>query len=123
LIPSLLTQWSRLQEKLCKGVNEEGKMFGSEMMRGWILSLESLGFAKTRQDGNTKVEERAFRTVLDGIRGRLEQEVGWLIGLHPRSNNASNQSWKSSIPNQRTVQSNSGRLSRASTHMEEEEEL
>ena len=113
LIPSLLTQWSRLQEKLCKGVNEEGKMFGSEMMRGWIMSLEVLG----SQDGLVKAEERAFRAVLDGIRGRLEQEVGWLIGLHTRG--TTSQSWRGAHPHRIAPSSNS----RASTHMDDEEEL
>jgi hypothetical protein len=127
LIPSLLTQWGRLQEKLCKGVNEEGKMFGSEMMRGWILSLESLGCSKTdqNQQARMKVEEVAFRTVLDDIRGRLEQEVGWMIGLqHSRNTNttASN-TGKSNVTGSgqhRVLHTSS---SRTSLHMEDEEEL
>ncbi|UZJ53836.1 hypothetical protein CBS101457_003156 [Exobasidium rhododendri] len=120
LIPSILVQWSRLQETVCKGVNEEGKMFGSEMMRSWILSLEALGWAKAEQDQNVKVEEKAFRIAIDVIRIRLEQEVGWLIGIQPRHN--SNNAWKASItssPLQGISHSSNGR---APSHMEEEEE-
>lgn len=118
LIPSLLMQWGRLQERLCKGVNEEGKMFGSEMMRSWIMSLESLGWAKeSNQSRNVKEEERAFRIVLDGTRARLEQGVGWLIGLHPRNGGNTIQMWKSSLT--------SGNIHRngRNVQMEEEEEL
>lgn len=119
LIPAILIQWSRLQEKLCKGVNEEGKMFGSEMMRGWILSLEALGWAKAEQDQLVKVEERAFRTVLDSIRLRLEQEVGWLIGLNTRTSSRPNIVANSPYHSRNPAPSSS----RASTHMDEEEEL
>jgi hypothetical protein len=134
LIPLLLTQWSRLQEKLCKGVNEEGKMFGSEMMRGWIMSLEALGLVKSGIDHGRpmKAEEHALRTVLDAIRGSLEQGVGWLIGL-PASRNVSSNTgshnhaatWRSNLQphNTSTQRQALSSNARSSTHMEEEEEL
>lgn len=121
LIPNLLLQWIRLQEKLCKGVNEEGRMFGSEMMRGWMNSLEALGQGKSDNEQGIKMEERAFRSAVDGICSQLEQGIGWMVGLHSRSNSNS-QSWKLPGTNSRRVEpTRSG--SRASTHMEEEEEL
>lgn len=97
LLPLLAVQWTRLFERVARAVNEEGKMFGAEMVRGWIASLNSIvNVSQSQQqdstddangssDTNCEEPATAMRMALHALQERFEQEIGWLIGVHKNS--------------------------------------
>lgn len=89
LLPQLALQWTRMFERVAKAVNEEGKMFGAEMVRGWIGSLNAL-VAPQQGDAEAPVDDpaKAMRSTLNALKSRLEHEVGWLVGVHRGSSSS-----------------------------------
>lgn len=85
LIPSMLLQWAHLADSIARAVNEEGRMFGGEMVRGWLGSLESLTQEREANGEEEKEEEKACRLALFAVGQRMQEQIGWLVGRHPSS--------------------------------------
>ncbi|KAK0544338.1 hypothetical protein OC845_005654 [Tilletia horrida] len=43
LVPTLLAQWDTLLRRISNAVNQQGRMFGQEVVLGWYRALNSLG--------------------------------------------------------------------------------
>lgn len=81
LVPQLLTRWSALLSRISGAVNDEGRMFGQEMVRGWIVQLESLGLRSNTVSSDMRDEERAVRTAFGNMSEALVDRIGWLVGV------------------------------------------
>lgn len=103
LIPALLVQWTHFIDNVSRAVNEEGRMFGSETAKGWLVALEALA-----RPSQTHGDEAVARLAIQCVRQSLDEQIGWLVaGGHGASTS--------------TLRSSS--VGRSSTHMDEEEEL
>lgn len=87
LIPNLLLHWARLVDWVARSVNEEGRMFGAETVRGWLAGLEALttirsfvGNEDDRSSENNRLESKACKLALCAIGQRMQEQIGWLIG-------------------------------------------
>ncbi|CEH14595.1 hypothetical protein CBOM_02424 [Ceraceosorus bombacis] len=100
LAPYLLHRWSTLLERISGAVNEEGRIFGQDMINGWLSALQTLGCsgltsassvlmsnnrlspsAGPADAGAIGPEERAIRQVLQMYHRALVQQIGWLVGV------------------------------------------
>lgn len=85
LIPILLLHWARLIDWVARAVNEEGRMFGAETVRGWLAGLEALTTIRS-YNGNedeqerNRLEIRACKLALCAVGRRMQEQIGWLIG-------------------------------------------
>lgn len=102
LAPALLSNWNTLITNLSTQVNQEGRMFGKDVVLGWGRTLVALGMAgapngnlnvtghpssiNKRIDERLKNEERAIRLAMDGIREKFENQLGWLVATPSYSN-------------------------------------
>lgn len=93
LLPLLLEAWSALLARISRDVNGQGKMFGREVVIGWIRGLEDLVATCRHQederqqrkandeDERTRVME-AIAATLEVVSDGLKREIGWVVGLH-----------------------------------------
>lgn len=100
LAPTLLSHWNTLITNLSVAVNQEGRMFGKDVVMGWGRSLAAMGMsgATTSTSSHSassstsvnglKGEERAIRMVMDNVREKFERELGWLVATPSFSNSA-----------------------------------
>lgn len=87
LIPHLLLHWARLVDWVARAVNEEGRMFGAETVRGWLAGLEALttlrSFGGNEDDESlerNRLEIKACKAALCAVGRRMQEQIGWLIG-------------------------------------------
>lgn len=141
LTPILLCHWNTLITNLSTQVNQEGRMFGKDVVLGWGRTLVALGMAGAPNENNNlttpssssttttttssisrlnngglKNEERAIRLAMDGIRQKFEDQLGWLVAT-PSSSYSFHQHQATSI------QRSSKRERDSSSVTMEEEEL
>lgn len=83
LVPTLLLHWADFVDAVSSSVNEEGRMFGADTVRGWLSAMEALASSKHGANNNPeKDEERACRASLFALGQRLHEQIGWLVGRH-----------------------------------------
>lgn len=82
LLPLLSVHWTDFLAKLARGINEEGRVMSGEILRGWVKRLEELSVETPGVRENLRREGGA-RGVVEGVRERLVEELGWLIGVKP----------------------------------------
>ncbi|MCO5588105.1 hypothetical protein L7F22_042060 [Adiantum nelumboides] len=87
LIPNLLLHWARLVDWIARAVNEEGRMFGAETVRGWLAGLEALTTIRSfganedeQSSERNRLEIRACKLALCAVGQRMQEQIGWLIG-------------------------------------------
>jgi hypothetical protein len=72
LLPRLVGEWHSWVDNIDTIVNKEGRMFGSETVRGWERVLDELA-------GTRAVE---ISTAMRPVRDKWVAKVGWLLGRH-----------------------------------------
>lgn len=88
-LPPLFNQWHLHITRLGALVNQQGRVLGAEMLRGWFRSLDSLvnpplplGFAQAQQGGNYREDTgNVGRKAAEAVRERFTRELGWLVGV------------------------------------------
>lgn len=77
---SLLREWEAWLHAVDCGVNQEGRMYGQEVVVGWERGLAALCTHSTTLGASRNATETALRRTLDCGAERLHLAVGWLAG-------------------------------------------
>lgn len=93
LLPLLLQSWESLLRRISHSLNVEGKMYGREVVVGWLRGCETLRQQVVQADGHHAAamagHEEQKRLVLETIQNCLEEvdqgfrrEIGWCVGIY-----------------------------------------
>lgn len=87
LLPLLLQAWESLLRRISHDLNVEGKMYGREVIVGWLRGCETL-----RQEVDQRqqtIEDEQKRLVVETIQNCLKEidqgfrrEIGWCVGVY-----------------------------------------
>lgn len=89
LLPLLLEVWEELLSRITRDVNVNGRMFGREVVVGWMRGLEDM-LAVCACEGQRHGEEEGEREKVMGCIARslemvgegLKRKIGWVVGMH-----------------------------------------
>lgn len=80
ILPSLLRDWNYWLRVVDHAVNDEGRMYGQEVVMGWERGLASLGLSSPTLGAPRSAEEQALRATLDHAATQMHTALGWLTG-------------------------------------------
>lgn len=80
LVPHLLNRWHCLITRVNHEVNVDGRMYGNELIRGWLRTLDGLA-VRPQPEGHQ--QSGICAVAIDGVRTRVVQELGWMGGIKP----------------------------------------
>ncbi|WFC95428.1 hypothetical protein MBRA1_002076 [Malassezia brasiliensis] len=80
ILPALLRDWDDWLRAMDHGVNQEGRMYGQEVVTSWERGVASLGTTSTTLGASRSVEEQLLRATMDQALQQMHAALGWLTG-------------------------------------------
>ncbi|WFD43732.1 hypothetical protein MPSI1_002396 [Malassezia psittaci] len=85
ILPALLRDWDTWLRAVDYSVNQQGRIYGQDVVISWQRGLASVGIHSSTLGSSRSEEEYALRCVMDGAALHMYSTIGWLTGTSHRS--------------------------------------